>query len=362
VVRDAPESTDLLGLTRQLLAERLGPFVDRSFRVEQVYRAIYEQGVGDLGEIANLGQKMRGALGERFHIGIPEVTRRSVSADGSIKALLGLADGSTVEAVDIPEARRRTLCISSQTGCPLACRFCVTGYWGAGRNLQAGEIVGQVLALMGGLRHQTVVNIVFMGMGEPLLNLESVHQAMDILGEYFPMRRMTVSTAGIVPGIDAMARWRERPNLAVSLHAPDDGRRSTLMPVNRSYGLADLMAALRRYPLEKRRRLTIEYLLIEGFNDAREDADSLATLLGNLRCKVNLLALNEDAVLGPDMRGSRPQAVNDFKVRVEERGIPCTVRKPRGNDVEAGCGRLRAADRAPRGFLPQPLERRQMKA
>jgi len=188
-----------------------------------------------------------------------------------------------------------------------------------------------------------------MGMGEPLLNLAAVRAAIDILGEEISLRRITVSTAGVVPGIDELAAWPRRPNLAVSLHAPDDERRSRVMPLNRQYPLAELLAALDRYPLEKGRKITYEYILIRGFNDAPRDADALVRLLGHRRAKVNLIPVNPDPVLGDSMVPPAPAAIDAFAERLRSRGLTATVRRPRGDDVAAACGQLRAFGRDPRG-------------
>jgi len=259
-----------------------------------------------------------------------------------------------VEAVDIPDGARRTFCISSQAGCAMACRFCVTGFWGAGRDLTAGEIVGQVLTIAGRLQAQQSLNLVFMGMGEPLLNLDAVGTAIEVLSEWISLRRITVSTVGVVPAIRRLAAWPRRPNLAISLHAPDDERRSALMPVNRSYPLAELMAALRDFPLEPNRRLTFEYLLIAGVNDRAVDADQLARLLAGAgfqgRSKVNLIPVNPDPVLGERMVPPAAEVVTAFRDRLRARGMVATVRRRRGDDVAAACGQLRAFGRDPRGF------------
>lgn len=341
----------LLGLPLERLASVLAPVVDRPFRARQVYDALHRRAVAEFEEMTDLPSALRQRLEREFRVGGPEVVRRAASDDGTVKYLLALADGATVEAVDIPDGERRTFCISSQAGCGLACKFCVTGYWGAGRNLTAGEIVGQVLAIR---RDRELppsgFNLVFMGMGEPLLNLDGLEGALAVLGESLSLRRITVSTAGVVPGIDAMARWPRRPNLAVSLHAPDDERRSELMPINRSYPLAELLAALARYPLERGRKVTIEYLLIEGFNDAAADADALARRLRGLRAKVNLIPVNPDPVLGPEMVPPPDERVDAFRARLERHGLVATVRRRRGDDVSAACGQLRAFGRDPRGF------------
>jgi 23S rRNA (adenine2503-C2)-methyltransferase len=351
---------DLLSLPLPRLQEALAPVVDRPFRVGQIYDAIHRRGVLDFAAMTDLPQAMREELGSRFRLGLPEIAERRASADGTVKYLFRLHDGATIEAVDIPDRDRRTFCISSQAGCALACTFCVTGYWGAGRNLTAGEIVAQVLALRrhGGLGIGDPVNLVFMGMGEPLLNLASLKDAIELLSETISPRRITVSTVGVVPGIAELASWERRPNLAVSLHAPDDLRRSRIMPINRTYPLAELFAALDRYPLEKGRRITYEYILIRGVNDALKDADQLAKLLRGRRAKVNLIPVNPDPVLGESMAPPADEAIHAFQKRLLGHGLTATVRKRRGDDVAAACGQLRAFGREARGFRVSPAAAR----
>ncbi len=342
---------NLLGLPRRRLAEALAPHVDKPYRAKQIYRSLYERGVFDLDAMTDLGKDLRARLARHFVIRLPEVATRHRSADGTEKYLFRLEDGATIEAVDIPDGRRRTLCVSSQAGCALACSFCVTGYWGGGRNLTSAEIVSQVLTVRDQPQAGTHgLNLVFMGMGEPLLNLDHLSDALQILMEQISRRRITISTAGVIPGIEAMARWRQRPRLAISLHAPDDERRTRLMPINRRYPLAELMAALSRYPLEPRERLTFEYLMIRDFNDARSDADALVRLLSHLPAKVNLIPLNPDPVLGNGMKPPAPDRVESFRQQLKAKGMTATVRKRRGDDVSAACGQLRAPDREPRGF------------
>ena len=342
---------DLLGLSRKALAETLAPVVDRPFRVGQIYSALYERGVADFSEMTDLSKDLRARLAERFRIGLPAISERRLASDGTCKYLFRLADGATVEAVDIPDRGRRTFCISSQAGCALACTFCVTGYWGAGRNLTAGEILGQVIAIR---RDRNLpmegLNIVFMGMGEPLLNVPNVKAGLDILTEWISPHRITLSTVGILPGLEEMALWERRPNLAISLHAPDDARRTEIMPVNRTYPLADLLAALRRFPLEKGRKITFEYILIRDVNDSVRDADQLAKLLSGLRAKINLIPINPDPVLGRRMVPPDDARIEAFKERLRQRGLIATVRRRRGDDVAAACGQLRAFGRDPRGF------------
>jgi 23S rRNA (adenine2503-C2)-methyltransferase len=345
----APTATDLLGLTLPRLRDALAPIVDRPFRADQIYHALHRRGVTDFGAMTELAAPLRRALAERFRVELPTVRERRESGDGTTKYLLSLADGASIEAVDIPDGERRTLCLSSQAGCALACAFCVTGFWGAGRNLTAGEIVGQVALLRREAELPDALNLVFMGMGEPLLNLDALRDALELLYETISPRRITVSTAGVVPGLEALAAWPRRPNLAISLHAPDDERRGRLMPINRTWPLDALLAALRRFPLEPRRRITIEYLLVADFNDAPGDADALARRLRGLRVKVNLIPLNPDPVLPAWMRRPSDAAVDRFQERLVRFGLTATVRRQRGHDVAAACGQLRAFDRAPRG-------------
>ena len=360
---------DLLGLAPERLREALGELSDRPFRAEQIFQALHVRGVREFAAMTDLRKDLRERLAERFRIGWPEIASRAPSADGTCKYLLRLHDGATIEAVDIPDGRRRTLCISSQAGCALACSFCVTGFWGAGRNLTAGEIVSQVLVIRADRQPSSLpgaapplpgsspgqpapegLRLVFMGMGEPLLNLSALRPAIDILGHTISLRRITVSTAGVVPGIEELAGWERRPNLAVSLHAPDDERRSQAMPINRSYPLSELLAALRRYPLERGRKITFEYLLIRGWNDAVADADRLVKLVAGLRAKVNLIPINPDPVLGAAMVPPSDEQVESFQRRLIQRGMTVTVRRRRGDDVSASCGQLRAFGRDPGGF------------
>jgi len=342
----------LLGRSPEQLHGLLEPWIDRPFRVQQVHRALHHQGVESFDQITNLSKSLRAELRQRFRIGLPEVRERRESPDSTVKYLLGLDDGAGIEAVDIPDGDRRTLCLSSQAGCALGCTFCVTGYWGAGRNLSAGEIVGQWLTIR---RHWTEeprrVNLVFMGMGEPLLNLEGLEGALSILSESISWRRITVSTAGVIPGIEAMARWPRRPQLAVSLHAPDDDRRSEMMPLNRTHPLGELMTTLRRWPLDRGEKITFEYILIRGFNDRLEDADAVARRIAQVPSKVNLIPVNPDPVLGKSMVSPPDAQVVRFQKRLQDKGLIATVRRRRGDDVSAACGQLRAFAREPRGVL-----------
>ena len=227
--------------------------------------------------------------------------------------------------------------------------------------MSVSEIIGQVwrvattIGLSKDSAKRPITNVVMMGMGEPLLNLEAVAKALEVLTEFISWRRITVSTVGILPALEKMAAWPRRPNLAISLHAPDDERRSRLMPINRIHPLADVLAAVGRWPLAPGRKVTLEYVLIAGFNDAPEDADLLADRVRGLPVKVNLIPLNHDAVLGDNMRPPEPSAVDAFRRRLVERGLVATVRRRRGDDVSAACGQLRSREREPRGVAARRL-------
>lgn len=348
----AARKIQLLGLPRSRLEAALAPWIDHRFRVDQIYRAVYEQGLHDFAAMTSLGRDLRSRLLQNCRVDLPEVESRHDSADGTVKYLFRLDDGAKIETVDIPDQNRRTLCLSSQAGCALACRFCVTGFWGGGRNLSSGEIISQVLSIK--KFHSTIeshnLNLVFMGMGEPLLNLENLEQALEILFEQISWRRITVSTAGVIPGIEQMGTWKKRPRLAISLHAPDDDRRSEIMPINRRYPLMDLLQTLKRFPLLPKEKLTFEYLLIRGFNDSLKDADLLAKLLSGLRAKVNLIPINPDPTLGEAMIPPDPQRIEAFRQQLFRRGLFASTRRRRGDDVRAACGQLRAPHRPARGF------------
>lgn len=345
----------LLGRSRGELETLLEPLVDRSFRAEQVWEGLHTHGVEDFAAITNLPKDLRARLAETFRVGLPRLEERRVSADGTVKYLFRLADDAGIEAVDIPDGDRRTLCLSSQAGCALGCTFCVTGYWGAGRDLTAGEIVGQWRRIANHWQAAGVeprrVNLVFMGMGEPLLNLPAVHGALEVLTEFIAWKRITVSTAGVVPGIREMAGWPRRPGLAISLHAAEDILREQIMPINRSWPLADLMAALEDYPLDQGEKITFEYILIHGLNDQPPHANALARLVSRVPAKVNLIPINPDPVLGEHMVPPPEPVVTAFRERLRAKGLIATLRRQRGDRVSAACGQLRAYAREPRGRL-----------
>lgn len=303
--------------------------------------------------MTDLPRAMREGLAAAWTLGLPAVVETTPAPDGTVKYLLELADGVRVEAVYIVDGERKTLCLSSQAGCPLDCSFCVTGRMGAGRNLAAGEIVGQYLAIArerGFGPHEA--NVVFMGMGEPLLNVPNVERALDLLEREVGPRRATVSTAGIVPGIDALAKRARRPNLAVSLSAPDDGTRTRLMPVNGTYPLAQLFAALRRWPLEPGRRVTFEYVLIDGVNDSPEAARLLVRRVAAIPSKVNLIPLNESERWLAGLRRPPEKTVDAFAKTLSSQGVTVTVRRSKGLGANAACGQLKGREEPGRREKP----------
>jgi len=326
------------------LREALGPN-QPGYRARQVYEALYRHQAADLGQVSTLPVRVRENLAEEHAFGLPAVDRVFESIDGTRRYLLRLGDGRTVETVLMPEGERDTICISSQVGCPVDCKFCMTALMGLERSLTAGEIVGQVLlvARENQLRQDGGrLNIVMMGQGEPLLNLPNVLKATRILldpaGFALSPRRVTVSTAGIIPQIAELGRQSVRPRLAISLNASTEEQRQELMPITRKYHLKDLLAACKAYPLRPWEKLTFEYVLLHGVNDSDGDARRVVKLLANLNAKVNLIALNP----GPGIDYGTPllARVAAFQAIVR-RGLPCFVRKPRGLDIYAACGQLK---------------------
>jgi 23S rRNA (adenine2503-C2)-methyltransferase len=338
------EGKALIGREIGELEEALGP-EQPSFRARQLYDALYRQQVADLGEISSLPQTVRNQLVKNFSTGLPRIEKRFDSVDGTRRYLLRLADNRTVETVLMPEDSRDTICISSQVGCPVDCKFCLTALMGLERNLTAGEIVGQVLYVMheNGLKAtDSRLNVVMMGMGEPLLNLEAVLKATRLLcdsaGIGVSPRRITLSTSGIVPKMEELGRAPVRPKLAISLNASSEEQRRELMPITRKYHLKELLDACRRYPLRHWEKLTFEYVLLGGVNDSTADARRVVRLLANLNAKVNLIALNPGP--GIPFETPSPDRVSAFQ-RILRASMPCFLRKPRGRDIFAACGQLK---------------------
>jgi 23S rRNA (adenine2503-C2)-methyltransferase len=313
------------------------------FHARQLYRWIYRRGVTDFDRMTDLSRSLRERLAAEFTLTTPTVVGDDRSIDATRKLVLRLADGRRIESVFIPDTPSMTFCISTQVGCAMACGFCLTGKMGLVRNLTAGEIAGQVRVLShatGMLDHP--FNIVLMGMGEPLHNYDNTMKALRMLhGEHglaVSPRRVTLSTVGIVPGLERLAREPLMPNLAVSLHATTDEQRTELVPPNRKYPLAAILDACRRFPLRKRSRITFEYVMLDGVNDTPEDARRLAKLLAGIKSKVNLIPLNP----APGIPYDRPsdERVDRFAQILADRHITVSVRKSRGRDIRAACGQL----------------------
>src|SRR5688500_3902500 len=334
---------DLAELSRAELEQAFAAIGLPRFRATQVYRWIHRRGVTDFAAMSNLPAALREQLAREFRIGGPALQRKDVSTDGTTKLLLRLEDGREIESVYIPDTPNQTFCVSTQVGCAMACSFCLTGKMGLTRNLTPGEIAGQVrlLARETGLS-DSPFNIVLMGMGEPLHNYEATMKALRMLydeeGLAVHPKRVTLSTVGVVPGLARLAEEPDMPNIAISLHATTDEARDTLVPINRKWKIRQLLDQCRALPIGKRRRITFEYVLLDGVNDTPTDAKRLARLLGDLRAKVNLLPLNA----APGIPFSRPsdERVNAFARILADAGMIVSVRKSRGRDIRAACGQL----------------------
>jgi 23S rRNA (adenine2503-C2)-methyltransferase len=313
------------------------------FHARQLYRWIHRRGVTDFDRMTDLSRSLRTQLHDTFTVVSPRVVGDEQSVDGTRKFVLRLADQRQIEAVFIPDTPSMTFCLSTQVGCAMACGFCLTGKMGLVRNLTAGEIAGQVRVLAQATQLQDVpFNIVLMGMGEPLHNYDNTMKALRMLnaeqGLAVSPRRITLSTVGIVPGLDRLAREPLMPNLAISLHATTDEQRTALVPPNRKYPLADILEACRRFPLKRRSRITFEYVLLDGVNDSPADARRLVTLLSDIKAKVNLIPLNPAP--GIPFRRPSDERVDRFAQILADRYITVSVRKSRGQDIRAACGQL----------------------
>jgi 23S rRNA (adenine2503-C2)-methyltransferase len=362
-------SNSLLGLDLQELTNLALKSGQPAYRGQQLFDAVYRQKIEQLDQVSTLPLDYRANLTrEGWTVGLPSIAQKFVSIDGTVRYLVELADGQTVETVWMPEGdggeggdgseagdevevqtapaawHRATICVSSQVGCAVNCKFCFTALLGVKRNLEAGEIVGQIVAV---LRDQKVepplqrVNIVFMGMGEPFLNYDNFMKSVRLLAEGvgIPESRMTVSTAGIVPRIHDFGQETLRPKLAISLNGSNDALRSEVMPLNRKWNLSELMKAARDFPLRARERLTFEYVLLANVNDAPEQAREVVELVRGMRAKINLIALNP----GTEIAYSTPtsERVAAFQRILVAAGIPTFVRRPRGRDIFAACGQLK---------------------
>ena len=338
-------SVNLLGHNRDQLDMFFKPLGEQRFRSTQVLKWLHQLGCNDFSLMTNLSKSLRAKLGELATIEAPLLVNEQHSSDGTHKWLLQLAGGNCIETVYIPEPNRSTLCISSQVGCALNCRFCSTAQQGFNRNLSSAEIIGQLWLANQHLKaggKPPISNVVLMGMGEPLLNFDAVVRALDIMLDDFAYglsrRRVTLSTAGHVPGIRRL-KQRRAVALAVSLHATNDALRDELVPLNRSFPIAELLHACREYVAsDPRSRITFEYVMLDGVNDSPHDARALVRLLANVPAKVNLIPFNPFP--GTQFRRSPPQRIAAFQNVLIERGMTTITRKTRGDDIDAACGQL----------------------
>jgi 23S rRNA (adenine2503-C2)-methyltransferase len=387
IVKPSTEVKPLFGLSLPELTSLMERFGQRPYRAAQLHHALYRERIATLDQATTLPQPLRETLtAEGYAVGLPEIIQTARSIDGTERYLIRMADGETVETVWMPDGdggergdgsqaaeeeeaeerianpaafpyRRSTICVSSQVGCAVNCQFCLTAKLGIRRNLTAGEIAGQVAAVLN--RHNVDVgssrgnptpariNLVFMGMGEPFLNYANFIAAVRLLTHMpIPESRMTVSTSGILPGILDFAKEPVRPKLAVSLNASNDQIRESIMPITRKWNIAALLDALATIPLRTREWITFEYVLLGGINDSLQHADELIALVSGTRCKINLIVWNS----GPDMPFHEPSqpGVSAFQKRIMAAGIPAYIRRPRGRDIYAACGQLkRTVEAAP---------------
>tara|TARA_B100000900_G_scaffold220977_1_gene187511 strand:- start:17885 stop:19033 length:1149 start_codon:yes stop_codon:yes gene_type:complete len=351
IATTAPASKiNLLGMTRAQLESFFTDIGEKKFRAQQVLKWIHHQGVRDFQDMTNLGKTLRDRLSETAEIAPPIIDSQQDSADGTRKWAIKVAGGALVETVLIPEGDRATLCVSSQVGCSLDCKFCSTGKQGFQRDLTAAEIIGQVWLAIDSYdgwqsgKGRVVTNVVMMGMGEPLLNFDNVVSSMELmcddLAYGLSKRKVTLSTSGVVPALDQLADFSD-VSLAISLHAPNDAIRDQIIPINKRYPIANLLSSARAYidaQMDKKRVVTIEYTLLAGVNDQVEHAQELAQLLDGFPCKINLIPFNDF----PQSGFKRPSgnAVSRFWKVLMEAGFIVTVRTTRGDDIDAACGQL----------------------
>lgn len=338
---------NLLDFDNRGLAQYFEEMGEHGYRATQIIKWVHQLGVTDFGAMTNLSKALRTRLASDTEIRVPEILSKSTSHDGTHKWLLALGNGNAVEMVFIPEGERGTLCVSSQVGCPLDCKFCATARQGFNRNLLIGEIIGQMWLAARQLGQspkfgRRITNVVLMGMGEPLLNFDNVVAAMQLMLDdnayNLSRKRVTLSTAGVVPGIDRLASICP-VSLAVSLHAPNDELRDVLVPLNRKYPLAELIAACQRYTdTNPHREITFEYVMLKSVNDSPAEARALVRLLERLPAKVNLIPFNSFADSG--FERSSESVINAFRDTLVNAGIVTITRKTRGDDIAAACGQL----------------------
>ncbi|MFA5085150.1 MAG: 23S rRNA (adenine(2503)-C(2))-methyltransferase RlmN [Candidatus Omnitrophota bacterium] len=347
---------DIKNISKDELIKELVRMGEKPYRAAQIFRWLYKMGVKSFDDMTDLNKELREKLKERFHI--TKITaldsKRSLS-DGTTKYLLKLEDSHTIESVLLPEDERTTLCLSSQVGCKFGCSFCASAPFGFVRNLKSSEILDEVLFLREHNRDRAITNIVFMGIGEPLDNYNNVIRAIRILNDEdafkIGARKITISTCGIIPGMDKLAGEKLQIELSVSLHSADDKIRSTLVPINKRYPLNDLIAACKDYTGRTRRIITFEYILIKGVNASEGDAFKLARLLTGLMCKVNIISYNQispvrnsgisNGIRAKGYEAPAIEGVKNFIRTLKSRAINVMLRKSKGEDIDAGCGQLR---------------------
>lgn len=336
--------TNICGFSRFDFEQLMESIGKKPFHGRQLYKWIYKNTVLDFTQMTDIGKDVQAHLAEKYQINIPIEINSQKSADGTVKFLLQLEDEMAVESVLIPDDKsgRMTYCISSQVGCALNCKFCATAQLGFKRDLTVGEIVGQVMFIRRKFGKDAFDNLVFMGMGEPLLNIDNVLTSIDIftdsLGFMLGAKKITVSTAGIIPGIIKLAESGSKVNLAVSLNAADDNLRRQLMPIAKSFGLKGLMPAVKQWTDVRTRRVTFEYILIKNVNDRELDAINLSKLIRGIPCKINLLAYNP--IDGNKWENPADEEVDRFAKILYPRAPAVTVRQSRGSDIAAACGQL----------------------
>ena len=343
--QDKNNLEDLKNMTLEEIATFISRQGKEKYRARQIVKWLYQYGATSFDEMTNISKKCRAELRETARISSLPIEKAQESVDGTKKFLFRLEDGYCIESVLIREKNHWTICISTQAGCNMGCRFCLTGKYGLKRNLLPSEIVNQIMCLRFNTPEGTnIKNIVMMGMGEPLANYENVLKAIDIITTdacaAFSTRRITVSTCGIAPMIEKLGQ-DSSVNLAVSLNAPDDDTRSHLMPINRKYPLKTLLEACRNFPMPRRRRITFEYILIDGVNDSVEQAEQLAALMRGVRCKFNLIPFNEFP--GSDFKTPSEKRIDDFRNVLIRHNYTAVIRASKGRDILAACGQLRGA-------------------
>lgn len=337
------EKIDLKNLTIKDLSSLITSLGKERYRAIQILRWLYKNGVHSIDEMTNLSKDFRRILNDIAFISRLDILKTEVSKDGTKKFLFELNDGKNIESVLIPDKKRLTLCISTQVGCAMGCKFCLTGKMGLKRNLNLSEILNQIIMVKESLSGKaTITNIVMMGMGEPLNNYENCINSIEIMTSQeafnFSSRKVTLSTVGLIPELERLSKEKVRFRLAISLNAPNDDKRTYLMPINRLHPLREILSICKRYPLRPRERITFEYVLLEEENDSPSDAKELARLLRGIPSKVNLIPLNE----APEIPFKRPseERIRNFQKILLDKGLTAIVRTSKGNDISAACGQL----------------------